>query len=152
MRLACALVATLALAACAGAPKKTAAPAKTEPKPAKTVASAPQPVKLVFLSACQSAKGGDAGLQNVLLAKGVPAILGMNESVPLKATMTLAGPFYSGLAAGMTIARAFENALPALKNLENGSMLQKIPVLEGPGKDARILPARVTGRASFALP
>lgn len=37
------LLLTLALAACAGAPKKTAAPAKTEPKPAKTVASAPQP-------------------------------------------------------------------------------------------------------------
>lgn len=116
---------------------------------AEIVASTPQPVKLVFLSACQSAKGGDAALQNVLLARGVPAVLGMNESVPLKATMALAGPFYAGLGAGMTIIRAFENALPALKKLENGSELQKIPVLEGPGKDARILPARVTGRASF---
>jgi len=113
------------------------------------VTSTPEPVKLVFLSACQSAKGGDAALQNVLLARGVPAVLGMNESVPLKATMALAGPFYAGLGAGMTIIRAFENALPALKKLENGSELQKIPVLEGPGKDARILPARVTGRASF---
>jgi tetratricopeptide (TPR) repeat protein len=116
---------------------------------AEIVASTPEPVKLVFLSACQSAKGGDVSLQNVLLAKGVPAVLGMNESVALKATMALAGPFYAGLGAGMTISRAFENALPALKKLENGSMLQKIPVLEGPGKDARILPARVTGRASF---
>ncbi|HPS92234.1 MAG TPA: tetratricopeptide repeat protein [Methanothrix sp.] len=116
---------------------------------AEIVASTPEPVKLVFLSACQSAKGGDASLQNVLLARGVPAVLGMNESVPLKATMALARPFYAGLGAGMTIIRAFENAMPALKKLENGGNLQKIPVLEGPGKDARILPARVTGRASF---
>jgi tetratricopeptide (TPR) repeat protein len=116
---------------------------------AEIVTSAPEPVKLVFLSACESAKGGDASLQNVLLAKGVPAVLGMNESVPLKATMALAGPFYAGLVAGMTIIRAFENALPALKKLENGGEWQKIPVLEGPGKDARILPAKVAGRASF---
>ncbi|MCK9565052.1 MAG: tetratricopeptide repeat protein [Methanothrix sp.] len=116
---------------------------------AEIVTSAPQPAKLVFLSACESAKGGDASLQNVLLAKGVPVVLGMNESVSLKATMALAGPFYAGLGAGMTIVRAFENALPALKKMENGAQLQKIPVLEGPGKDARILAAKVTGRASF---
>lgn len=116
---------------------------------AEIVTSAPQPAKLVFLSACESAKGGDASLQNVLLAKGVPAVLGMNESVPLKATMALAGPFYAGLGAGMTIIRAFKNALPALKKMENGGEWQKIPVLEGPGKDAGILPAKVAGRASF---
>jgi predicted ATPase len=107
------------------------------------------PTKLVFLSACESAKGGEASLQNVLLAKGVPAVLGMNESVPLKATMTLAGPFYAGLGAGMTLAQAFQNALPALKRLENGGELQKIPVLEGPGKDVKILPIKVSWRASF---
>jgi hypothetical protein len=114
---------------------------------AEIVTSAPQSAKLVFLSDCESAKGGDSSLQNVLLAKGVPAVLGMNESVPLKATMALAGPFYAGLGAGMTIAQAFENALPALKRLENGDELQKIPVLEGPGKDAVILAAGATGRA-----
>ncbi|MEI6105006.1 MAG: tetratricopeptide repeat protein [Methanothrix sp.] len=114
---------------------------------AEIVMSAPQPVKLVFLSACESAKGGETSLQNVLLAKGVPAVLGMNESVPLKATMALAEPFYAGLGSGKTIEKAFENALPALKRLENGS--EQIPVLEGPGKDARILSTKVTGRASF---
>ena len=116
---------------------------------AEIVMSAPEPAKLVFLSACESAKGGEASLLNVLLAKGVPAVLGMNESVPLKATMALAGPFYAGLGAGMTIVQAFENALPALKQMENGGELQKIPVLEGPGKDVKILPAKVTGKASF---
>jgi hypothetical protein len=44
----------------------------------------------------------------------------MNESVPLKATMALAASFYAGLGACMTIARVFENALPALKRLEKG--------------------------------
>ncbi len=116
---------------------------------AKIVTSAPQPAKLVFLSACESAKGGEASLQNVLLAKGVPVVLGMKESVSLKSTMALAGPFYASLGAGMTIAQAFKNALPALKRLENGGELQKIPVLEGPGKDAVILAAGATGRASF---
>jgi hypothetical protein len=72
---------------------------------AEIVMSAPEhPTKLVFLSACESAKGGETGLQSVLLAKGVPAVLGMNESVPVKATMALAAPFYAGLGAGMTIA------------------------------------------------
>jgi hypothetical protein len=85
--------------------------------------------KLVFLSACESARGGEASLQNVLLKSGVPAVLGMKESVSLKATMALTTPFYAGLGAGMTIDRAFKNALPALKGLENGGKLQKIPVL-----------------------
>jgi predicted ATPase len=114
---------------------------------AEIVISAPEPAKLVFLSACESAKGGEASLQNVLLQKGVPAVLGMKESVSLKATMTLAGPFYAGLGAGMTIVRAFENALPALKRLENGS--EQIPVLEGPGKDVKIPLAKAAGKASF---
>jgi len=117
---------------------------------AEIVMSAPEhPTKLVFLSACESAKGGETSLQSVLLAKGVPAVLGMNEPVTAKATMTLAEPFYAGLGAGMTIARAFETALPALKRLENGSELQKIPVLGGPGKDVKILLARAAGKASF---
>jgi predicted ATPase len=73
----------------------------------------------------------------------------MKESVSLTATMALAGPFYAGLGAGMTIAQAFKNALPALKKMQNGSKIQEIPVLDGPGKDARILPAKATGKASF---
>ncbi len=99
---------------------------------AAIVMSAGSLVKLVFLSACESAKGGKDSLQNVLLAKGVPAVLGMNESVSMKATMALATPFYASLGASMTLEKAFENALPALKRLENGS--EKIPVLGGAGK------------------
>jgi hypothetical protein len=116
---------------------------------AEIVMSAGNPTKLVFLSACESAKGGDASLMNALLIKGVPAVLGMNESVPFKATMALATPFYAGLGAGMTIDRAFQNALPALKRLDNGGKLQKIPVLEGPGRNVKVLLAKVTGLASF---
>ena len=112
---------------------------------------ADRPAKLVFLSACESAKGGDASLQKVLLNNGVPAVLGMKESIPAKATMALATPFYASLGAGMAIAKAFENALPSLKRLENGSKLQNIPTLEGAGKDANVLPARVAGKASFEL-
>ena len=117
---------------------------------AKMVTSLPESApKLVFLSACESAKGGEASLQDVLLKNGVPAVLGMNESVPLAATVALAGPFYAGLGSGMTIDKAFKNALPALKRLENGSKLQQIMTLEGLGKEARILTAKATGKASF---
>jgi CHAT domain-containing protein len=70
---------------------------------AKIVMSAPEPAKLVFLSACESAKGGDASLLNALLRSDVPAVLGMNESVSFTATMALATPFYASLGAGMTI-------------------------------------------------
>ena len=60
---------------------------------AEIVISLPESApKLVFLSACESAKGGEASLQSALLNSGVPAILGMNESVSLTATMALAGP------------------------------------------------------------
>jgi tetratricopeptide (TPR) repeat protein len=116
---------------------------------AEIVMSAPEPAKLVFLSACESAKGGETSLLKTLLGKGVPAVLGMNESITAKATMALATPFYASLGASMSIVKAFENALPTLNQLENSGKLQKIPVLEGPGMDARILPARVTGKASF---
>ena len=112
---------------------------------------ADRPAKLVFLSACESAKCGDTSLQKVLLNNGVPAVLGMKESISARATMTLATPLYASLGAGMTIAKAFENALPSLKRLENGSKLQNIPTLEGAGKHAKVLPARVTGKASFEL-
>ena len=117
---------------------------------AEIVISLPEnAAKLVFLSACESAKGGEASLQNVLLKSDVPAVLGMTEPVSLTATMALAGPFYAGLGAGMTISQAFDNALPALKRLENGKKLQEIHALEGPGKDAQILQAKATGKASF---
>lgn len=105
--------------------------------------------KLVFLSACESAKGDKASLLNVLLKNEVPAVLGMKESISLEATMALTTPFYAGLGAGMTIDQAFENALPVLNGLENGRKLEQIMVLEGPGKEARILTAKATGRASF---
>ncbi len=107
--------------------------------------------KLVFLSACESAKGGESSLMNALIKKGVPAVLGMNETVPARATMALAAPFYAGLGAGMTIARAFQAALPALKRLDDGADLQKIPMLDGPGKEIRLLSSKVAGKVSFDI-
>ncbi|MDD4163134.1 MAG: tetratricopeptide repeat protein, partial [Methanothrix sp.] len=118
---------------------------------AEIVMSAGNPAKLVFLSACESAKGGDASLQSGLLNRGVPAVLGMKESVPARATMALATPFYASLGVGKTISQAFEDALPALKHLENGGELQKIPVLDGTGKDVKILSTKIAGMASFEV-
>ncbi|MDQ1283362.1 MAG: hypothetical protein QG666_1154, partial [Euryarchaeota archaeon] len=114
------------------------------------IVSAPEhPARLVFLSACESANGGEAGLQSALLKSGVPAVLAMNESISAGATIALATPFYAALGAGKSIAQALENALPALRRLENGGKLQKIPVLDGPGKDACLVTVKSAGRASF---
>jgi len=117
---------------------------------AEIVMSAPEhPARLVFLSACESAKGGESGLQSALLKKGVPTVLAMNESITSGATIALATPFYAALGAGKSIAQALKDALPALRSLENGGKLQKIPVLDGPGKDARLVTVTAAGKARF---
>jgi CHAT domain-containing protein len=75
------------------------------------------PTKLIFLSACESAKGGDKSLASTLLNGGVPAVLAMKETVTVEATIALSKAIYAALGAGMTIADAFKNSLPALSRL-----------------------------------
>jgi CHAT domain-containing protein len=75
------------------------------------------PTKLIFLSACESAKGGDKSLASTLLNGGVIAVLAMKETVTVEATIALSKAIYAALGAGMTIADAFKNSLPALSRL-----------------------------------
>jgi WD40 repeat protein len=117
------------------------------------------PTKLLFLSACESAKGGGSGLMDTLLRCGIPAVLGMKEAISAKATMALAAPFYASLAAGNKISEALEKALSVLESMDyalnlrdfpfstkNLSDLREIPVLDGPRREARLLTANVIAK------
>jgi hypothetical protein len=94
------------------------------------------PTKLVILSACESAKGGDESLADSLIKSGVPCVLGMKVSVPVTLTIALSKQFYSGMGAGMTISNAFKSGLSALSKLPDVE-------LKGPGsKDVEWIKAR----------
>jgi len=99
---------------------------------------APPRARLAILTACQSAMGAPS-LAGVLLAAGVPAVLGMRETVTVGAVGALLPPFYANLGAGRTPRQALEAALPALRALGasplSGTPWVDLPVLDGPGTD-----------------
>jgi len=92
----------------------------------------------VILTACQSAMGSPS-LAEVLLGAGVPAVLGMRETVSVGAVGTLLPPFYANLGAGRSPREALEAALPALRPLGkspfSGTPWAEMPLLEGPGAE-----------------
>jgi len=100
--------------------------------------------RLVILTACQSAMGSPS-LASVLLDAGVPAVLGMRETVSVGAVVTLLPPFYANLGAGRTVREALDAALPALEPLGtsplSGTPWVELPVLMGPGADAPLCQA-----------
>jgi len=99
---------------------------------------APPRARLILLTACQSAMGAPS-LAGVLLAAGVPAVLGMRETVTVGAVGALLPPFYANLGAGRTPRQALEAALPALRALGasplSGTPWVDLPLLAGPGAD-----------------
>jgi len=99
---------------------------------------APPRARLAILTACQSAMGAPS-LAGVLLAAGVPAVLGMRETVTVGAVGALLPPFYANLGAGRTPRQALEAALPALRALGasslSGTPWVDLPLLAGPGVD-----------------
>ena len=94
------------------------------------------PTKIVVLSACESAKGGDESLADSLIESGVPCVLGMIVSVPASLTIALSKPFYSGLGAGMAISNAFKSGLSAI------SKLPDVELKETGSKDGKWIKAR----------
>ena len=102
---------------------------------------APPRARLAILTACQSAMGAPS-LAGVLLAAGVPAVLGMRETVTVGAVGALLPPFYANLGAGRTPRQALEAALPALRALGasplSGTPWVDLPVLDGPGVDTSL--------------
>jgi len=102
-----------------------------------------RPIRLVILSACQSAMGEEHSLAATLLKHGVPAVLAMQETVPLSLTLALTGPFYAALGAGKTIQEAFETALPTLRwhppMVRTGTPAVDVPRLIGYGLGERLV-------------
>lgn len=92
--------------------------------------------KLVVLSACESAKGGDNSLAASLIRSGLPCALGMKVSVSVSLTIVLSKALYSGLGAGMTISNAFKSGLLAL------SRLPDIEIPEPASKDVKRIKAK----------
>ena len=68
------------------------------------------PVRLMFLSACQSGvvRGESlfAGLGPGLIRAGVPVVVAMQFSVPVQAAIDFVGSFYGALGRGGTVSRA----------------------------------------------
>jgi len=108
------------------------------------------PTKLIFLSACESAKGEDQSLAATLQDCGIPAILGMKEIVTVEATIAQSKALYAALGAGMTISDAFKNSLLSLVRLpdsrKTGTKARDIPKLLGLGIETRLVTAPVRGR------
>lgn len=111
------------------------------------------PTKLVFLSACESAAGGDKSLTSALLKGGIPCILAMKEPVSVDVTKTLSSAFYAALGAGMTIAEAFKFAIPTLSRLpdmpEAGTKARDIPILLGDGVKERLVTSPKRGSVTM---
>ena len=107
------------------------------------------PTRFIFLSACESAAGGDNSLAAVLLKEGCPAILAMKEAVAIEVTTALSRSFYAGIGAGMTISQAFNSSLSALSrfadNPETKTKAKNIPVLMGEGTEEKIVKTPMSG-------
>ena len=71
-------------------------------------------LKLVFLNGCSSQQQSED-----LIAAGVPAVIGTSQSINDTIATTLSNRFYKGMAAGMTIERAWTDAVDQIKT-ENG--------------------------------
>ena len=72
------------------------------------------PPQLVYLSACQSAVGGDGqvltGLAAKLVEAGVPAVVAMRDRVPIRSAQRIARAFYEGLARHGMVDRALNQS------------------------------------------
>lgn len=77
-----------------------------------------QPLRLVFLNACQGAQGGRsdpfAGVAQKLVQQGVPSVVAMQFPVSDRAAIALAREFYSALDGGYPIDAALSEARKAI--------------------------------------
>ena len=89
-------------------------------------------VALIILSACQTAALGDndepmGSVAARLTAAGIPAVLAMTHSVLTHTTQALFGAFYKGLARGLGIGEALDNARHHLVNHPEKYEVQRGP-------------------------
>ena len=74
-------------------------------------------LRLVFLNACEGARGGRTlfgGVAQKLVQQGVPAVVGMQFEIGDRAAVTLAQEFYESVAAGLPVDTAVAEARKAV--------------------------------------
>ena len=67
-------------------------------------------LKMVVISACETARAEDEGLAGALLKQGIPAVLAMRYPVTDSAARTFTSEFYKNICAGKTISSSIFNA------------------------------------------
>jgi WD40 repeat protein len=90
-------------------------------------------LKLVFLNGCSSQKQSEE-----LIEAGLPAVIGTSQSINDTIATGLSTRFYKGLASGMTIERAWTEAIDQTKtenNTSNSSSLLVEGILGEPGAE-----------------
>ncbi|HQW03262.1 MAG TPA: AAA family ATPase, partial [Saprospiraceae bacterium] len=90
-------------------------------------------LKLVFLNGCSSQKQSEE-----LITAGLPAVIGTSQSINDTIATGLSTRFYKGLASGMTIERAWTEAIDQTKtenNTSNSSSLLVEGILGEPGAE-----------------
>jgi formylglycine-generating enzyme required for sulfatase activity len=99
-------------------------------------------LRLVFLNACEGARGGEqnlfSGAAQTLVRQGIPTVLAMQFPVSDRAATALSHEFYQALAAGLPVDAAVGEARKAVKT--GGNELEwGTPVLFSRSDDNRIL-------------
>lgn len=89
------------------------------------ILSLQQELKLVFLNGCLT-----DGHIELLLDAGIPAVIGTTAAVPDTTALTFADEFYSQLAKGYTIARAYQSAAAATR-LQRGKVQGSYHTVDG---------------------
>ena len=74
-------------------------------------------LRLVVLSACETAQGGEETLARALVQNGIPAALGMQGRFPNPLSDDFAAPLYRHLLAGHSLAEALRQARVALSHV-----------------------------------
>jgi formylglycine-generating enzyme required for sulfatase activity len=81
------------------------------------------PLRLVFLNACEGGRGGQsepfAGVAQQLVEQGIPAVLAMQFEVSDRAAIALSHEFYRALAAGLPVDTATSEARKAVYTTGN---------------------------------
>ena len=99
-------------------------------------------LRLVFLNACEGAKGGRsdsfAGVAQQLVQQGVPAVVAMQFPVTDNAALTLSREFYKALADGYPVDAAVGEARKAIFGLGD-SLEWGTPVLFSRSQDNRLI-------------
>ncbi len=101
-------------------------------------------LRLVYLNACEGAQNSGVdnftGIAQTLVQAGVPAVIGMMQTVGDGTAAQLAGEFYESVAEGYPVDAALAEARKAIF-LQDGDLSWGLPVLFSRSRDNRLIAA-----------